>query len=139
MSRLVSTTVLDPTPASGREIGLSGGASPSLRVIPGGRNCRALVLVPQGAHEELRLELVIARNERLVYAAKVRELVRLAERHLAAGHTVAAATHLQALSRFNEQEAMRATAMQAPACACGSAGIGHGDADDDALPVPVAA
>jgi hypothetical protein len=95
----------------------------TLRIISGSRD---------SAHDELHVELAVARAERTIFTAKVRVLVRTALRYLAAGFPAAAGTALLGLDRLNEQEARRVAAMTAP-CPCGLTGAGHGPADEDAL------
>ena len=109
---------------------------PALRVLPGGRSSRSVLLVSASGHDELHVELLSARAERTVHAARARWLIRSALRYLAAGHMAATGTALLDLDKLTEQEARRALAMTAP-CPCGYRGPGHGRADADALAVPV--
>jgi len=112
---------------------------PRLTVIPGGRNQPAMVLVAVAALDELHIDLVTSRAERLTYASQVREQLRATGRHLARERYAAAATVLIEIMRLTEQEAQRAEGMAAAPCPCGHEGAGHGPATDDALAVPLRA
>lgn len=109
------------SPASGRR----SRPRTILRVVEGGA-------VHDSDHEGLHIELVAARAERTVLDDKLRGRLRSAIRLIAAGHVAAASTYLEECSRLVEQDALRATSMEAP-CACGIAGVGHGPADDEAI------
>ena len=106
---------------------------PPLTVIEGGRSQPAMVLVARSALDELHIDLVTARAERTVYAARMHELIRATARRVATTHHASAGTVLLEMDRLTAQETMRARAMDAAACPCGCEGSGHGPADSDAL------
>lgn len=106
-------------------------ARPALRLIVTRRP--VLVTVPESALDELRTELVAARAERTVLAARLRTHVRAALRYLTAGATGGASMELVEMARLVEQEALRASRMEVPACPCGHEGPGHGMADAEAV------
>lgn len=122
--------------ASGAVSARSGRQRPNLAVLEGGRGHAQVLLVSAVEHEGLHLELVAARTERTVYAAKVHDLIRHVARHIATAHYAAAGTALLELDRLTTQERDRAMAMDAAACPDGCSGSGHGPATDDALDVP---
>jgi hypothetical protein len=108
----------------------------ALRVIPGGRNKPALVTIPLAAHQELHIELIAARAERLMHATEGRNHLRAALRHLSTDHIAAAGTCILEAVRVLDAEANRAISMSAD-CPCGVNGAGHGRADDAVLAVPL--
>lgn len=70
------------------------------------------------AHDEARIEAVVARAERVTFTHHVRIHLRTAQRYLAAGHVAAAGSVLLDLQRLNERESLRAHA-STTACPCG--------------------
>ena len=93
--------------------------SPHLTLLQGGRS--------HARHDELHLEIVAAKAERLVLAGHLRAQLRLAMRLLAAGHLAAVGTALVEMLRLSEQDAMRAQAMDTRPCGCDEQGPGHGE------------
>lgn len=112
-------------------------ATRGLRVIAGGRSVRPTVTIAVSALDELHIDHVTARAERLSFATSVREALRQSGRHLARERYAALGMVLLELLRLTEQEDQRARAMASAPCPCGSSGLNHGDADSDALAVPV--
>ncbi len=104
-----------------------------LQVIHGGRAPRPSITVPVSDLEGMHLEVIAARAERTVYAARMHELIRRVARHVSTAHYAAAGTALLEMDRLTAQEAMRAQAMDAVSCPCGCEGSGHGPADSDAV------
>ena len=109
---------------------------PHLTVIPGGRNRHAVVTIRLADLEELHVDHITSRAERVAYTGRLREQLRKVmdrARHYEdafLGHL------LDELTRINEQESQRAMAMDAAPCPCGREGPGHGEAKADALAVP---
>lgn len=106
-------------------------ARPPLVILPGGRNRRTLVAVPQGTLDEARMEASVARQGRIEHSAVVRRFVRSAMTALAHGHLAVAGMYLVELEQLNEQEAARALAIDAPAAQCPkcvAGDVGHGRA-----------
>lgn len=85
----------------------------ALRLIQGGR----LATVRQSDVDELRLEALAARAERVIATTRARDLLRSAMRNLAAGNLAVVGTRLVMLERINESESQRAMSMSVPACA----------------------
>jgi hypothetical protein len=113
-----TATALSATPSA--VLGRRSRSGGHLRIIDGG--------LSRSEVDGLRLELFATRHERLAFTAKVRTLLRTVAAHMAAGRFAAAGTALLELDRLTEQEAHRALAMDAPACADGIEGVGHGGA-----------
>ncbi len=110
---------------------------PVLRVLEGGGSgTPVLVTVRRDDLEELRMENLAARAERVIHTARMREGLRLIMR-LLGDRDAHIGMLLDQMERANEQEALRALSMGAPRCACGQSGAGHGGHDEDALDVPV--
>lgn len=124
-----------PTPASGAIPARNGRQRPNLAVLQGGRRPE-MVFVAASVIDEQHAELVAARAERTIYAARVHDLIRQVARHLATSHFAAAGTSLLEMERLTVQEQDRARAMDAAACPDGSEGSGHGPAETDALALP---
>lgn len=101
---------------------------PALRLI----HSRPTLTVLASDHEQLHLEVVAARAERLTHATEARNQLRAAARHLSNGRLAACATSMLEAVRVMEAEAERATHMESP-CPCGLTGLNHGPADDEAL------
>lgn len=95
-----------------------GASQPLLVVLPGGRNQATLVAVPRGALDEARIEASVARQGRIEHSTVVRRFVRSAMSALAQGHLAVVAMYLVELDQLNEQEAVRALAIDAPAAQC---------------------
>ncbi|CAN5612592.1 hypothetical protein BH23CHL8_BH23CHL8_18970 [soil metagenome] len=86
---------------------------PTLALIEGG--LPETVTVRAGELDELRLEALQARAERLVAAQNARKAARSAMAHLRTGHLAACATSLVELAKIAESEASRAIGMSVPA------------------------
>lgn len=98
------------SPASGRD----SRPRPKLALIPGGLNRPSLVLVAQGELDELRMEQLQARVDRLVTAQAARQEARSAMRFLRNGSLAAVGVCLVELARLAEAEAVRALHMHVP-------------------------
>ena len=85
---------------------------PRLTLIQGGR----LATVRQSDVDDLRLEALTARSERVIATTRSRDLLRSAMVNLAAGDLAAVRTRLVMLEKLNEAEALRAMSMGVPAC-----------------------
>lgn len=89
---------------------------PQLRVIDG--RSSNYVTVPAYQVEETHVELLVSRDDRIAHVSNMRHYARLAMRALADGRYAVAGMWLVELDRLNEQETLRARAVEVAAKPC---------------------